>query len=114
MNVKTYEKVLQLDLFSTMPAIPLPPKRKHPHDVKFRKIVGLGLIIRILGELNDCIIRSLCNLSIRNVTNKKENDMLDVVIVLVAIYLGIKVLGMIAGLLIGGKIVYDLTKDKDK
>lgn len=43
MNVKTYEKVLQLDLFSTMPVIPLPPKRKHPHDVKFRKIVGLGL-----------------------------------------------------------------------
>ena len=40
--------------------------------------------------------------------------MLEVVLVLVAIYLGIKVLGMIAGLLIGGKIVYDLTKDKDK
>ena len=44
----------------------------------------------------------------------KENDMLDVVLVLVAIYLGIKVIGIIAGLLIGGKIVYDLTKDKDK
>lgn len=40
--------------------------------------------------------------------------MLDVVLVLVAIYLGIKVLGMIAGAVIGGKIVYDLTKDKDK
>lgn len=43
MNVKMYEKVLQYDLFSTIPLIPLPSKRKHPHDVKFRKVISLGL-----------------------------------------------------------------------
>ena len=36
--------------------------------------------------------------------------MLDVVLVLIAIYLGIKVLGMIAGAVIGGKLYLELDK----
>jgi hypothetical protein len=40
--------------------------------------------------------------------------MLDVVLVLVAIYLSIRIVGFIAGAVIGGKLAYDLIKDKDK
>ena len=40
--------------------------------------------------------------------------MLDVVLVLVAVYLVIRIVGFTVGAVIGGKLAYDLIKDKDK
>jgi hypothetical protein len=39
MHTKIHEKVLQLDLFADMQIIPVPSKKQHPHDVKFKGIV---------------------------------------------------------------------------
>lgn len=39
MHEKIHEKVEQLYLFESMQIIPVPSKKQHPHDVKFRDIV---------------------------------------------------------------------------
>ena len=55
MDTKIYEKVLQLDLFANMQITPLPSKVRHPHDVKFRKVVFNAL-------------------TSKNIQRKKRND----------------------------------------
>ena len=94
MHEKIHEKVEQLYLFESMQITPVPSKKPHPHDVKFRDVVF--------------------NAQQASQSKGKESSMdiiYNLVIILMFIYLSIKVIGFIIGLVIGGTLWHELTKD---
>jgi hypothetical protein len=58
MHEKIHEKVEQLYLFESMQITPVPSKKPHPHDVKFRDVVFNALTSKSIKKERKVIWKS--------------------------------------------------------